>query len=227
MPSKQEEEFELILGNKQLLSLFFVVVVFFAGFFAVGYTVGFSHGEKSGPPPTLAKVDPSSESLNDIRLPNALLKDAPERIPPAAESKPVEKASPNVAESKPEPKEEAPKPETTVAAKPEPKPEASKPAAPLKPQPKPERIASAGDRVASAATTSPGGEYHLQVAALRVRKDADLLAGKLKGMGYPAAVRQDSDWNRVVVGPFASSEAAKGYRGRLKGDGFDTLIKRF
>lgn len=216
MPSKHEEEFELILGNKQLLSLFFVVVVFFAGFFAVGYTVGFSHGEKNGPPPTLAKVDPSSESLDDIRLPNALLKDAPERIPPA-DAKANEKASPTKSETKPEPKPAAAKPEP---AKPAAEPKTATASAPApKSQPKPERIASAA--------RGGSGEYHLQVAALRVRKDADLLAGKLKGMGYPAGVRADSEWNRVVVGPFASAEAAKGYRGRLKNDGFDTLVRRF
>ena len=39
MPSRQDEEFELVLGNKQLLSLFFVVVVLFAIFFSFGYTV--------------------------------------------------------------------------------------------------------------------------------------------------------------------------------------------
>ena len=46
MPSREDEEFELVLGNKQLLSLFFVVVVLFAVFFSFGYTVGFSRGQQ-------------------------------------------------------------------------------------------------------------------------------------------------------------------------------------
>ena len=48
MASKQhDDEFELILGNKQLLSLFFVIVAFFAAFFSVGYVVGYGHGEQT------------------------------------------------------------------------------------------------------------------------------------------------------------------------------------
>lgn len=217
MASKHEEEFELILGNKQLLSLFFVVVVFFAGFFAVGYTVGFSHGEKNGPPPTLAKVDPSKESLDDIRLPNALLKNAPDSIPAADEQ----------AEEEPETVEAKPAPVKPAESKPAPVKSTPAQSAESKPAPERPRVASAAAPKPTPAATTSSGEYHLQVAAVRVRKDADLLAGKLKGMGYPASVRTDPEWNRVVVGPFASSAAAKGYRGRLKNDGFDTLLKRF
>ena len=34
MPSRHQDDFELVLGNKQLLSLFFFVVVLFAVFFS-------------------------------------------------------------------------------------------------------------------------------------------------------------------------------------------------
>ena len=35
-----EGQFELVLGNRQLLSGFFIVVILFAVFFAMGYIVG-------------------------------------------------------------------------------------------------------------------------------------------------------------------------------------------
>lgn len=40
MPTNEEGEFELILGNKQLLSVFFIVVILLGVFFTMGYVVG-------------------------------------------------------------------------------------------------------------------------------------------------------------------------------------------
>jgi hypothetical protein len=40
MPRNEEGEFELVLGNRQLLSGFFIVVVLFGVFFTMGYIVG-------------------------------------------------------------------------------------------------------------------------------------------------------------------------------------------
>jgi len=60
-----------------------------------------------------------------------------------------------------------------------------------------------------------------------VRQDADLLAQKLKDKGYPAAVSTKGDgWIRVVVGPFASAEAAQTFKKRLSADGFDTMLRK-
>src|SRR5213083_1384878 len=40
MPRNDEGDFELVLGNRQLLSGFFIVVILFAIFFSMGYIVG-------------------------------------------------------------------------------------------------------------------------------------------------------------------------------------------
>ena len=40
MPHNEEGEFELVLGNKELLSVLFIVVVLLGVFFAMGYVVG-------------------------------------------------------------------------------------------------------------------------------------------------------------------------------------------
>jgi flagellar biosynthesis GTPase FlhF len=40
MPKNEDGEFELILGNKQLLSVFFIVVILLGVFFAMGFIVG-------------------------------------------------------------------------------------------------------------------------------------------------------------------------------------------
>ena len=197
MAHSTEEEFELVLGNRHLLSLFFVVVIFFAGFFAVGYTVGYGQGEANQIAPTMARVAPASEPLNEIRMPDTLLKDAPQSPKPTATKPPMQ----NKVEAKPASRPAAAKPKPTAVAK-------------AKPKPKP------------AAQKAAGAGYHLQVAALRVKKDADMLAGKLKTQGYPTAVQVADGWNRVMVGPFSSEEAAGDYKKRLTRDGFDTLLRK-
>ena len=40
MPNNDDGEFELILGNRQLLSVFFVIVILLGVFFTMGYIVG-------------------------------------------------------------------------------------------------------------------------------------------------------------------------------------------
>ena len=40
MPKNEDGEFELILANRQLLSVFFIVVVLLGVFFTMGYIVG-------------------------------------------------------------------------------------------------------------------------------------------------------------------------------------------
>ena len=40
MPKNEDGEFELILGNRQLMSVFFIVVILLGVFFAMGYIVG-------------------------------------------------------------------------------------------------------------------------------------------------------------------------------------------
>ncbi len=44
MPKNEDGEFELILGNRQLLSVFFIVVVLLGVFFTMGYIVGRNSG---------------------------------------------------------------------------------------------------------------------------------------------------------------------------------------
>lgn len=44
MPKNDDGEFELILGNRQLLSVFFIVVILLGVFFTMGYIVGRNSG---------------------------------------------------------------------------------------------------------------------------------------------------------------------------------------
>jgi DedD protein len=60
MPKNDEGEFELVLGNRQLLSGFFIVVILFGVFFAMGYIIGrHSSAESVAGPPITAVLPPS------------------------------------------------------------------------------------------------------------------------------------------------------------------------
>ncbi len=74
MPKNEDGEFELILGNRQLLSVFFIVVILLGVFFTMGYIVGRNSGTVT------AEVTPIP-SVVDARPPAA---EAPARAPEPA-----------------------------------------------------------------------------------------------------------------------------------------------
>ena len=51
MPKNDEGEFELVLGNRQLISVFLIVVILLGVFFSMGYIVG-----RNSPPPLAAET---------------------------------------------------------------------------------------------------------------------------------------------------------------------------
>ena len=61
MPRNEEGEFELVLGNRQLMSVFFIVVILLGVFFAMGYIVGRGANPVAGP--DVATHRPESKPL--------------------------------------------------------------------------------------------------------------------------------------------------------------------
>jgi cell division protein FtsN len=82
MPN-EEGEFELVLGNKQLLSVLFIVVVLLGVFFAMGYIVG----RNSAPVETSRRAEPYVRTDAQSAMPER-------RPPPAQQPKPVLDAQP-------------------------------------------------------------------------------------------------------------------------------------
>lgn len=219
MPPTHEEEFELVLGNRQLLSLFFLAVVLFAVFFSFGYMVGFGRGQHDR-----AAVIASTERADEpqpetVRLPDALLEEAPRPPEPRAEVERVSTTA-QAASTPPQPGRRTP-----VVTEP--------PKAAAKPQPvKPEPVKQAPPKQAPEIRAAASGaavarSIHLQVAAVRIKNDAQLLVDKLKSSGYRAALHDAGDgWFRIVVGPFSDEAAAKADQKRLSADGLDSLLRR-
>jgi cell division septation protein DedD len=83
MKNNDAGEFELVLGNRQLLSGFFVVVILFAVFFVMGYIVG----RNSSPPSKLAANSDASATapVSQTRPQAAPGSASAAQSPPAAE----------------------------------------------------------------------------------------------------------------------------------------------
>src|SRR4051794_34345322 len=85
MRNNDTGEFELVVGNRQLLSGFFIIVLLFAVAFAMGYVVG-----QNSPRSSKVMADnvvPPSGSTGDTARPSASTAPPPQQAPaPAAES---------------------------------------------------------------------------------------------------------------------------------------------
>ncbi|HEY3825451.1 MAG TPA: SPOR domain-containing protein [Bryobacteraceae bacterium] len=198
--SQTDGERELVLGNKQLISLFFVVVALCGVFFAIGYMIGHntskttlasaeSNNAASGSPATESPVPQSGDS-------------EPPRETAAGDAQP-----PNTtpADSQPAPTESASDPGTVAQA-------------PGTPTPAP-------STQTQAAHDSPfvpeAGATYLQVTALH-RADADSLVRTLREQKLPAMVADSSkpDLFRVLVGPYHQTADVADAKARLKALGF-------
>ncbi|MDP2997055.1 MAG: SPOR domain-containing protein [Bryobacterales bacterium] len=218
MPRNDEGEFELVLGNRQLLSVFFVIVILMGVCFAAGYIFGRNSGSasdvagaKKGPESTIV-IDPTAEGKGGAQGSSL----APGQVEVRGGS-PVAAAKPA---ARPTPTGSAPE---RVAAPP---PPAAKPVAePVKPAAAPSGPAS----VAGSGLVQPEpGQTYLQVAAVR-RPDADTLVSELRKKEFSAGVTAGPNETlfRVVVGPLKDSAEVNRQRTRLKELGFDPMVKRF
>ncbi len=184
MPKNEDGEFELILGNRQLLSVFFIVVVLLGVFFTMGYIVGRSSAPVTGPEVTSTRKQEAKPLVVD-----SASKDTGQAATAQPVAGPVETASqqaPSTAQQRP--------PESVKERKPEPKREpvmAEKPAPP-------------SDQPAT-------GQTYLQLSATG-KHEADLMVDVLRKNGFKAfaaEVPEKPGLLRVLVGPLKEGDINK------------------
>ncbi|MBI3210675.1 MAG: SPOR domain-containing protein [Candidatus Solibacter usitatus] len=226
MKRSEDGEFELILGNRQLLSVFFIVVVLLGVFFTMGYIVG----KNVGGPEVAAKRDPIVvDPTNPAAKPPepAVNPLTPKPVPEQAAKMPVVTEK-KAEEKKPEPKKpevKAPEPKKEIAKK-----ETPKPVAPPKQDPAPAPVASNGKGPALLPNGIPSkGQSFLQVVASS-RSDCDFVADTLRKRGFLATVVPSENGGifRVLVGPVDSAETISKTRGELEKAGFQSpFVKKY
>jgi cell division protein FtsN len=199
--SKTDGEYELVLGNRQLLSAFFIIVILFGVFFTMGYVVG-----RNSSPASSASAAPATVATSQRPEAASPQQQAPLPKQEAKESSPVE--------TKP-----VTPPETKPMAPPEPQREAA-----ARPAPRAKAAGSSGGAVA----VNPGpGNMYLQVAAV-AQPQAGIVVDTLKQKGFPAVLGQGPNATifRVMVGPFADAAALGKAKADLENAGFHPLVRK-
>jgi cell division septation protein DedD len=195
MRNNETGEFELVVGNKQLLSGFFIVVLLFAVAFAMGYVVG----QNTQRPARLASESGSANSAT-----NAAADSRPQPASPAPV--PVSSTPPAPDTAGQAPTEAAPQPTTQPS-------QGSQPAAAEKPAAAP----TATGIVAS--SELPAGSFW-QVLAVKPEV-AEAMRSTLKDKGFQVSLTPGTNnLTRVLVGPYNDSPSLGRAKTELETAGF-------
>src|SRR5271157_2117824 len=188
MQVRKDNEFEFVLGNRQLFSVLAIIVLLLGVFFAMGFFAGRSVGQAA------AKAEegqrhPADNTPMVVESPVKPETGAEPTVPPPAETTP--ETTPPKETPKAEPA--APKAEQK---EPLPRP-AEKPPAPA-PEPKKPPAERGVDNV-----VKPAPGFYLQVAATGLN-EARAMAALLRKSDLPTALAQSAkpELVRVLVGPF-------------------------
>jgi cell division septation protein DedD len=181
MRNNETGEFELIIGNRQLLSGFFIVVLLFAVAFAMGYVVGQNSPRSAKLAAEAASVAPSTGTDAQRPAPVSAMPN-PQPAAPAPEGT---QAPPS--DGTAQPNAEAAKPADTAAANPA--AQSAQPQAAAAPKAYPEPPSAAA------------GSFWQVIAV--AQPDVDLYYKILKEHNFPTYVEPGTKGlMRVLVGPY-------------------------
>ena len=225
MPRNDEGEFELVLGNRQLLGVFFIVVILLGVFFTMGHIVGRNSApampdstlaKKAGPEPSApAASGPSPAGPAVPGEPPALQTQAPRQT--QAPSPPLQPGQVHIVQ---------PGAGTTPAAPPKPT-KVTDEIGRVEIE-KPQKIVRQDPKQFLMAEIVPGQTY-LQVAAVK-RPEAELIASVLRRKGFLQAVvapGPNETIYRVVVGPITNADALSKTKSDLEAAGFKSIVKKY
>ncbi len=222
MPKNDEGEFELVLGNRQLISVFVIVVVLLGVFFSMGYIVGRNSSQGAVESARNDRPKPDTDSTDGSSAASSADATSPDTTPADKSSTPA------AADSAPAPAPEATTPAQPEAPAPAPAKQAAKEAKPKpSPAPPPASPTSSAPVHAAAAGEPAGGEYWQVVAT--ARPDAEIIAEALGKKGFQVVLAPAPNKDgifRVLVGPLANASTQASTRTSLESAGFKNPILR-
>jgi cell division septation protein DedD len=199
MRNNETGEFELVVGNRQLLSGFFIVVLLFAVAFAMGYVVGQNA-------PRSAKIQAEAAPVPAAATPDGRPQPASPVVPAANPVPPPDGTTPAAIENAAPPPATQPAKETPTAPPPAP------------------AAATAGPADAGPGEPPPGSYW--QVRALPLA-DAELAVRALKEKGLPALTAPGTNnLFRVLVGPYTDAASLGKAKTELEAAGFRGIFLR-
>jgi cell division septation protein DedD len=206
MKNNETGEFELVMGNRQLLSGFFIVCLLFGVAFAMGYIVG-----RNSSPSVRALSEMTAPAqapfVSDTRPAASGSVAPPPQVPPGTEG-------PRAAEAPPagtQPVGTQPVSTQPVGTQPAQVPAAEKPAA----EPPPPAVVS-----------EPAAGSYWQVMAVK-QPEAEVVLRTLRDKGFPASLAPGPNGLvRVLVGPFNDRDSLGKAKADLENAGFHPILKR-
>ena len=209
MTRNEDGEMELVVGNKQLLSIVFILMVVFGVVFSMGYFVGRANSGDA-PAPVAQQAANQTPGRPQAAGAEGAATPAPEATPddalPAGDAKVT---TPDVASS------------TTPVA-------AATPAAAHIPAATPKPVATPPAPKAPV-TAIQAGQTYLQVAAVK-KPQAEMLVEVLKEKGFRAMSSQTApgaELYRALVGPLRDAAEVARTKADLENAGFKPIVKRF
>jgi cell division septation protein DedD len=211
LPKNDDGEFELVLGNRQLISVFLIVVILLGVFFSMGYIVG-----RNSSPATEAARNEKPKPDQAADSPDGSSTDVPtEAVAPAPDT-----SANSQTDSAP--------PQVTRPAQPTPPPSKPEPIRPKDVKSKPSPVpAPVRPPVHAAAAGEPSSGEYWQVVATS-RPDAEIIAEALgkKGFHVVLAPAPKDGIFRVLVGPLPDAPTQASTRTGLESAGFKNPIMR-
>jgi hypothetical protein len=182
MKNNETGEFELVVGDKQLLMAFFIVVLLVGVAFAMGYVVGQSAPKGGKTTAESAPVNPPPMNAADAR---------PQALPPA----PVPTPATAPAEPPAQPADSSPQPTTQPAQGSQ--PQSTQPASTA-----PAPVSTTG--LVPAESLPPGNFWQVMAVA---QPQAEDLRTTLKDHGFSVILSPGPKaLTRVLVGPYADTQ---------------------
>lgn len=202
-------EFELVVGNRQLLSGFFIVILLLAVTFAMGYVVG--------------QNSPRSARLADAASPAPTGGNGSEGRPqPSSGVVPVAAPVGTSAPSGQQPANGSEQPPADSASATQ--PAQGTPSNAATPAPAPAAVEAAAPASSAPVSELAAGSYW-QVMALH-QADAEVLVRTLKDMGLPSLMSPaPNNLMRVLVGPYNDAATMGHAKSQLENAGFHPIKK--
>jgi cell division septation protein DedD len=202
MRNNETGEFELVVGNRQLLSGFFIVVLLFAVAFAMGYVVG----QNTQRPVKLASEGGGASTAAADSRPQPVAPLTPAPVPPALAPDAAAGQQPATDSASGAALQPTTQPTTQPA-------QASQPATGEKPV-----AAPATTGIVGASELPPGSFWQ----AIAVKPEvAEAVRQTLKERGFPVSLTPgSSNLTRVLVGPYTDNSAYGRAKTELENAGF-------
>ena len=213
MSKNDDGEFELVLGNRQLVSVFFVVVILLGAFFMMGYVVG--RTSSTGGTVNADASRPSAAADKAIVVENG----GRTAAPPVGVTDP--NPSPTATQIEPRPPVESTKPSPIPATQPD--------AGAKRASPRKEEQSAREMRPETPAFQEPRpGLTFLQVAATS-RADAEIVAESLSKRGFRTTIAPvpDSKLVRVLIGPIKDAADLVETRVKLEAASMKPMVRRY